>query len=160
MKKNKLKLGVFILLLSVLNNLQAQEIVSIAGGEASGDGGSASYTIGQAVYTTHQGTDGNSIAQGVQQPVEISTVLGINETTINLKVSVYPNPTTNHLTLKTEKTEGLTVLLYDLQGKLIESKKVTTKTSTIKLEKLAAATYFLKVVKNNKPIRIFKIIKN
>ena len=160
MKKNKLKLGVFILLFSILSNLQAQETVSIAGGEASGDGGSASYTIGQTVYTTHQGTDGNSVAQGVQQPVEISTVLGINEITINLKVSVYPNPTTNHLTLKTEKIEELTVLLYDLQGKLIESKKVTTKTSTIKLEKLAAATYFLKVVKNNKPIRIFKIIKN
>ncbi|RLD56213.1 MAG: T9SS C-terminal target domain-containing protein, partial [Bacteroidetes bacterium] len=71
-----------------LSNLQAQEVIPATGGEASGSGGSASYTVGQVVYTTNTGTNGNSVSQGVQQPYEISVVTGIAEAKdINLEVS-------------------------------------------------------------------------
>jgi hypothetical protein len=40
-----------------------------AGGEATGSGGSVSYSVGQVVYTTNTGING-SVAQGVQQPYE------------------------------------------------------------------------------------------
>ncbi|MCB0409870.1 MAG: hypothetical protein KDD29_06595, partial [Flavobacteriales bacterium] len=49
----------------------AQENTVSSGGDALGVGGSASYSVGQVVYTTHTGVNG-SIAQGVQQPYEIS----------------------------------------------------------------------------------------
>ena len=61
MKKNKLKLGVVALLFLGLSNLQAQEAVPASGGEAGGSGGSVSYTVGQVVYTTKTGTNGNSV---------------------------------------------------------------------------------------------------
>ena len=94
MKHRKTITSVAFLLLG-LGGLHAQESSTAAGGDATGIGGSSSYTVGQVVYTTNTGTNG-SLAQGVHQPYEISTTLGINETTINLELSLYPNPTTNY----------------------------------------------------------------
>ena len=147
MKQKKTFMSIAFLLLG-LGGLHAQESPTAAGGEATGTGGTASYSVGQVVYTTATGTNG-SVAQGVHQPYEISTVVGINETTIQLELSVYPNPTTNYLTLKVEKTENLNYQLFDMQGKIIENQKVANNSTTIKMEDLPIATYFLKVTKNN-----------
>ena len=78
--------------------LPAQETVPVTGGDATGAGGPSSYTVGQVVYTTNTGTNG-SVAQGVEQPYEISTSVGIKVTAINLELVAYPNPTNNALTL-------------------------------------------------------------
>jgi hypothetical protein len=139
--------------------LHAQESPTATGGKATGTGGTASYSVGQVVYTTATGTNG-SVAQGVQQPYEISTTLGINETSINLELSVYPNPTTDYLTLKVDDHSNLNYQVYDLQGKVIENNKVTTSITTISMEALPKAIYFLNVTKNNQIVKTFKIIKN
>ena len=144
------------LILSI--GIKAQEAVPATGGDALGSGGSSSYTVGQAVYTTHTGTNG-SVAQGVQQSYEISVITGVNERDVHLEMSIYPNPTTNYLQLKVEDLEGLSFQLSDLQGKVIENKKVTTTTSNITMEEFPKAIYFLTVIKNNKPVKTFKVIK-
>ena len=110
------------------------------------------------IYTTSTGTNG-SVAQGVQQPYETYVVTGIQETSINLELSVYPNPTTNYLTLKTKNNENLSYHLYDMQGKLLESNKLTSNTPIIKMERLLGSTYFLKVTDNKQIIKTFIIIK-
>ncbi|RUA31173.1 MAG: hypothetical protein DSY76_01675 [Bacteroidetes bacterium] len=158
MKHKKTMTSIALLLLG-LGGLHAQESPTATGGEATGSGGTASYSVGQVVYTTNTGTNG-SVAQGVQQPYEISTTVGINETTINLELSVYPNPTTNYLTLKVEDNANLSYQLYDMQGKLIESKTLQSTSTNINLEAQQAATYFVKVIKNNQSIKTFKVIKN
>lgn len=85
-----------------LTELRAQDAVPMSGGNASGSGGSACYSVGLVVYTTNTGTNG-SVAQGVQQPFEISVVSGIEDAKeITLQYSVYPNPATNYLILKIE----------------------------------------------------------
>ena len=56
----------------------AQEGINVTGANASGSGGSASYTVGQMVYQTNTGTNG-SVAEGVQQPYEISIVTAIEK---------------------------------------------------------------------------------
>jgi len=137
-----------------LASLQAQQTTTTAGGEANGSGGTASYTVGQTLYTTSTGTNGNSIAQGVQQPYEISTTIGINETYISLEMSVYPNPTTNYLTLKVDalasfSNQQLSYQLYDMQGRLIRDIIISSKTTNISMEYLPSATYFLKISKSN-----------
>ena len=65
MKNNKVIL--FLLLLGFGLTAQAQQATTATGGDATGSGGSAAYSVGQIVYTTHTGTTG-SVAQGVQQP--------------------------------------------------------------------------------------------
>ena len=158
MKHRKTITSVAFLLIG-LGGLHAQETVTTSGGEATGAGGTASYTVGQVVYTTSTGANG-SVSHGVQQPYEIYTTVGVNETSINLELKVYPNPTTDYLTLKVEKTEGLSFQLFDMQGKVIENKKVIANNTTIKMEELPKATYFIKITNNNRPVKTFKIIKN
>lgn len=157
MKHKKAITSAAFLLLG-LAGLHAQQSPTATGGEATGTGGSLSYTVGQVVYTTNTGNNG-SVAQGIQQSYEISVTTGVNETTINLELSVYPNPTTDYLTLKVEKTEGLSYQLYDLQGKVIASKTVNNNSTNISLVEQPTATYFLNVVKNNQKVKTFKIIK-
>ena len=157
--KQKKRMTIITFLLLGIGVTNAQETVTTTGGEASGTGGTASYSVGQVVYTTATGTNG-SVAQGVQQPYEISTTVGIKETSINLELSVYPNPTTDYLTLKVADFETLNFQLIDLQGKIIENKKVTASNTTIKMGALPKAVYFLNVTKGNQLIKTFKVIKN
>lgn len=143
-------------------NIQAQEVISTSGGDASGSGGTSSFSVGQVTYTTNIGTDG-SVAQGVQQPYEISIVTEVEEAKeISLSFSVYPNPTTNFLKLNIGNytPENLNYQLYDASSKIIESKKVFTIETSIFMENTARGIYFLKIIENNKVVKTFKIIKN
>jgi hypothetical protein len=162
MQSQKLKLSALFLLGIGLTGLQAQESVNATGGDASGSGGSASYSVGQVAYQTYTGTSG-SVAQGVQQPYEISVVTAIEEAKgINLSVSAYPNPTTDYLTLSISEFEisNLSYQLYDMSGKLLQSEKITGNHTSIVMSNLVPATYFVKVVQGNKEVKTFKIIKN
>jgi hypothetical protein len=139
----------------------AQKNTVASGGNATGSGGSTSYSVGQVLYITSTGTNG-SVAQGVQPPYEISTTGRINETAIHLALSVYPNPTTNYLTLKVDdfQLSTLNFQLLDLQGKVIKNNKVTASNTIITMEYLPKAIYFLTLKKENQLIKTFKIIKN
>lgn len=141
--------------------IKAQTGIITSGGNASGIGGSVSYSLGQVFYTRNTGSNG-SVTQGVQQPYEISVITSTDEAKeINLTWSVYPNPATEVLTLKTEeiKTEDLCFQLYDITGKIIENKKIETIETIIQVGKLLPGIYFLKVSGNGKEVKTFKIIK-
>ena len=144
-----------------LTGLHAQEAILATGGEASGSGGSVSYSVGQVLYTTNTGTNG-SVAEGVQQPYEISVVVGIEQAKdINLICTAYPNPTTDLLTLEVEiaDNENLFYQLYEIKGKLLVSKRLIDNKTTISMANLAPAAYFLKITDNQKVVKTFKIIK-
>ena len=101
-----------MLALPALSYMQAQQIhasVNAAGGNASGTGGSVSYSVGQLFFTTAFGTYG-SVSEGVQQPFEISVLSGVEDITgIDLYYSVYPNPTIGKLTLNLKNYEPNTI---------------------------------------------------
>jgi hypothetical protein len=132
--------------------IQAQNDIPASGANAVDSGGSVSYTVGLVFYTTSTGTNGN-VAQGVQQPFEISVVTGIEEAKgINLVCSAYPNPATDNVKLKVEnyETENLIYQLYDIRGNLLENKKIEGNETSIVMSNLVPGTYFLKVSDNNK----------
>jgi len=161
MKKNKLKLIILGLLFFGLSNLQAQETISTTGGDASGSGGTSSYTIGQVFYTTNVGTPG-SVAHGVQQAYEVSVVLEIEKAKdINLEITAFPNPTTEYLIVNIGNYEidDLNFQIFDLNGKLLQLIKATGQETRIETKNLANANYFVKVIDENKEIKVFKIIK-
>jgi len=145
-----------------VTTLQGQEVIPVTGGNATGGGGSVSYTVGQITYLTLSGTNG-TVAQGVQQPFEISVITAIEQAKdITLVCSVYPNPASDFLTLKVENydKENLSYILFDASGKLLVSKKVTGNVTIISMANLLPSLYFLKVIDNQKEIKTFKIIKN
>lgn len=162
MTKNKLR--TFLMLAAALllsGALKAQEAVPASGGEASGSGGSSSYTLGQVVYKTQEGTAG-SITQGVQQSIELFTLSNPELTAIELKAGTYPNPTTDfiNLVISTDKLEGLSYAMFDLQGRCISEFLLTTRNTQISMRGLAAGTYILKVRQDKSELKTFKIIKN
>ncbi len=155
-------LNAFLLFYFGMTGIQAQDAIPASGGDASGSGGTTSYSIGQVVYTTQNGFNG-SVAQGVQQPFEISIVTETEQAkNINLVFTVYPNPTVNSLMLNVGNynKEKLSYQLYDISGKILENKKITDNETSISIENLARASYFLKVTNNDEEIKTFKIIKN
>ena len=64
------KIFFLIIFAFTITLIQAQQTTVAAGGDASGIGGTFSYSIGQVVYTYIYGSD-VLVAQGVQQPYEI-----------------------------------------------------------------------------------------
>ncbi len=162
MRYKRLKLSIMLLLGVGLIGLQAQGSVNTTGGNASGNGGSISYSIGQLAIKTHTGTNG-SIAEGLQQPYQISVVKAIEESQeIKLSVMAYPNPTSNYLTLTINESDlsNLLYQLYDINGNLLQSQRITKTNNCILMDKLAPASYFVKIIQKNKEVKTFKIIKN
>jgi hypothetical protein len=159
--------SLLIVLALSLNSVSAQTTVNVTGGNSLGTGGAVSYSVGQLVYQTQVGNNG-SVAQGVQQPFEISVVTAIEDTEgIALMMSAYPNPTTDYLMLEVNNFDlaALLYLLYDMQGRLIKSEKITEIYTTIEMNGLAPSTYFVKVIAKaqgseyQKEVKTFKIIK-
>ncbi|HEX2937232.1 MAG TPA: T9SS type A sorting domain-containing protein [Bacteroidales bacterium] len=162
MKHKRLKLCAIFLVGFGLTGLHAQTSVNATGGNASGSGGSASYSVGQVAYQANTGTSG-SVTKGVQQPFEILVVTELDEAkVINLTLSAYPNPATDFIELKveSEKLKDLSYQLFDMNGKLIRSEKITGNKTSIVMTKLLPSAYFIKVIQANKEIKTFKIIKN
>ena len=157
----KSKIIVLLLLGLGLKTANAQIAVIATGGDALSREGTVAYTIGQIIYTTNTGANG-SVAQGVQQAFEISIVEGLLEVKgMNIKVSAYPNPTTDFLNLKVEKYDNanLSYQLFDMDGKLLETNKLKGDQTIIGMSHLASATYFVRIIQDNQKIKVFKIIK-
>lgn len=158
MKQKKAKLSALLLGLGLA--AQAQQATVTAGGDASGSGGTVAYSVGQVVYSTGTSAAG-SVAQGVQQPYEISVVSVMEDPQLSIDVQVYPNPTTDQLILSIGSSEvsDLSYQLFSLGGQFIESQKIAGTSATIRMETLQSATYFLNVTSDNKTLKSFKIIK-
>jgi len=137
-----------------------QESVVPAGGNATGTGGSAAFTTGQVAYSVVTGTDG-FVIEGVQQPYEISTVTGIEVEDITLGYTVYPNPTAGmlRLVIGAPDPESYSYQIFDLNGKLVGNSKVTGNETEISMDHLFASVYFLKVIRDNSEVKVFKIVK-
>jgi hypothetical protein len=138
----------------------AQEAALPAGGEASGTGGTVSYSIGQVNYTYQESVTGN-LSQGVQHAYEVYTV-GVVATTLHISLRVYPNPTTDYLTLEIPEfaEQDLTVQLFDASGKLVWEEPVQSSHTVFDLTGLPASTFIFYVMEKNERIQTFKIIKS
>lgn len=162
MNYKKIQVLAVLIFIYWLRPAHAQEAVITSGGDASSSEGTVAYSIGQIVYTTHFGASG-SVAQGVQQAFEISVFTGQEDIKgIGLTVSAYPNPTTDFLNLDVENqyNTNLSYQLFDMNGKLLETKKLKGDHTIIGMSHLAPSIYFLKVIQNNKVVKTFKIIYN
>ena len=161
MKKNKS--GLFAMLVTGIffsSSVGAQESANASGGDATGSGGTAAYSIGQLVYTANLGNGGN-VAQGVQYAFEIFTV-GVKETALNISPEVFPNPTADKLILQicNYNIDKLDYTLYDMHGKLISKEQINNIQTQIEMNYLPASSYILNITdQKNKKVKSFKIIK-
>lgn len=156
----------FILVLSAnfycMISVSGQTVIPATGGTATGSGGTVTYTVGQVAYSTLTGSSG-SVAQGVQQPWEISVVTAIEKTEgITLGMKVYPNPADDVLTLTIDPFEDMDLkyMLYDMNGMLLQEKKIEESLTEIPLLNYSSTMYLLRIVNNRQEIKVFKVVKN
>ena len=157
----KLATGIVLVLGLSTSHVNGQEAIPASGGNASGSGGSASYSIGKIAYSTSIGS-GGTVSEGVQQPFEISIITAIDlANDINLSFSAYPNPTTDFITLGIDNIDftNYSYQLYNINGRLLESKILTGEETTISLRDLTPSSYILKVFGDQNEFKTFKIIK-
>jgi len=148
--------------ITCVHGQQVHASLNASGGNTDIASGSVSYSVGQVFFSTTFSTNG-SISEGVQQPFEISVLSGLEDVSgIDLFYTVYPNPTSGKLTLKIEKIDlnQFAYQLFDVNGKMLRNDKLKESETDIEMSDLISSTYFLKVTKDNKEVKLFKIIKN
>ena len=143
-----------------LGYLSAQQAIVTTGGDAESSTGSISYSIGQVLYHT-QNSANYSEGQGVQQPFEISVLSAINFLDNSLKLSLFPNPTSDFLILQIDEIpKDLVMQLFDSNGTLLDDLKINSNQTDIPTSHLLPGIYFLKMTGNDKLIQTYKVIKH
>ena len=129
-----------------------QNVIGTAGNYSENGTASLSWTIGETVVeTVSDGT--TTLTQGFQQG-NLSETLLINETELNNKIKVYPNPVMENLSIETTEKD-LTFQLLNINGQVLKSGKCENQTQQIDFTALPQGTYILKL--DNK--KTHKIIK-
>ena len=157
----KLFSTISLFMLAVMS-LSAQSALVGTGGEASGSGGSVSYSVGQiAVQSNSEGN--TSISEGVQQPYEIQTIGIDNYPGITLNAVVYPNPTQGTVILSIDSFDSFSDIvfarLYDGNGKQIREIRIADHQTEIGMESLSTGTYYLNLFSGKQMLKSFKVVK-
>jgi hypothetical protein len=158
-----LKIYAFTALISLCHiySALAQEAVTSTGANASGSGGTLSYTIGLVVYTTNINVSGNS-AQGVQHAFEIFTI-GTEDILFGYDITAYPNPSSGEISIKisSEKQRELKFSIYDLKGRIIRSGNLHEDITRVDLSDIPNAPYQLIIQDDlNKRVKTFRLVKS
>ena len=142
----------------------AQNALVPTGGEATGNAGTVSYTIGQIAVQTVANSNA-SVSEGVQQPFEIQTIGVDYYPQITLDAKVYPNPTADKLTLsigngvETHGRASLRAALFNNNGQHIRTLNVTGAQTDIDMTDLSSGTYYLRVTDDKQTLKTFKVVK-
>lgn len=141
----------------ILNH--AQSAILTSGNDIKSGSGSISYSVGQIVYKNID-NEGGRIAQGVQQPYEI-TALQTSESLLGKNITIYPNPVKDLLYVDFNKEDFKNSIyqLFDGQGQLLKSEKISGQKSEINFSIYPTSIYILKIENQSKAIKTFKIIK-
>ena len=156
---NKFLCGIAIIVISGFGKFHAQQAIAATGFDATGSGGSSSYSVGQIDFSA-KGAN-NEITEGLQQPYEIVTLAVSDNGNVEKNISLYPNPVKDILFVdfNQEKFSNSTYQLYDAQGKLIKNGNFSQKKNELNFSMLPASVYIIRIFSDNKMVKTFKIIK-
>ena len=139
--------------------LRAQQAVVPAGGDATGQGGSLAWTLGQ-VDPIFIGTPAGTVAQGVQQPVEF-LILSAPGSNAPVPVTATPNPANEGISLHVDAPPGDAqhYELRDAYGALLARGRITGRNTFIPLAHLPSATYVIRVLSGSGASAALRVVK-
>jgi hypothetical protein len=159
MKQLRLTFLFFLLLTSSGQLTFAQQSVNAAGAESVNANGQLSFSIGEIFYISKSSSE-NTLSEGVQQAYNISEVAGIRSIDLNLNINIYPNPSSDKLTIQLDSfIDKLTIQLTDIEGKLIANQSIMSDDTSIEIQNLSTGLYLLSVYVDMRLYKTFKIIK-
>lgn len=128
------------------------QVVNAVGATMTQSSGSLHFTVGDLVVDSQTDDQGNSLGGGFVNSATSSTVIvSVEQTEEQLwAIALYPNPTSDHITLNWERdlNGDVNLLLTDLQGRKFMSRNYpgTMKTLVIDTSDLPAGTYLLQLM--------------
>jgi hypothetical protein len=147
---------IFVFFLCVYS-IQAQEVISCSGDYYEFSGGTLSWTIGECITESFTNND-IILTQGFQQS-NLSIVSISEPLEPHFTLQLFPNPTHENLTVQIDDFFNLKYRIYDSQGKLIMEGEFISEESEIKLSHAAHGIYHLNILRENKLIGNYKIVK-
>ncbi|WDF48025.1 T9SS type A sorting domain-containing protein [Chryseobacterium sp. KACC 21268] len=138
---------------------KAQTAILTTGSTATGASGSTTYSVGQVVYS-QKGAD-QQVMEGVQQAYEIITLEVDDESIMEKKILLYPNPVRDflHVDFGKENFYNSNYVLFDSQGKLIKTGNFSQQKTELDMTSLPTSVYIIQIFQDKKNIKTFKIIK-
>jgi len=153
MKMRFILTGLLSILMFISN---AQDLISTGGDFFQMESGSISFTIGEPIIET-LGNEDHILTQGFQQSNrDIAT--GNNELEY-LSINIYPNPTTDFVTVELSEIQELDYQLFDLNGIILSHGQISQTETTISLNNYIPSIFILKLIDNNQGNRTFQIVK-
>ena len=147
-----------LLVFSLLSALafKAQEVTSTQGDSYSNTSGKIDFTIGEVI--TNTGTDGiNDLTQGFHQTNW--NFVSMEDHVPSYEAIIFPNPTSEILTIKTNTFENVNYSLYDAQGKCVIQDKLSSAQTPIQVSHLAPGAYTLTLNNDTLNLKTFQLIK-
>lgn len=113
------------------------------------------FTMGEPITATLTGQNGIA-TQGFHQGT--ISITSVRETLSLAELSVYPNPTTDRLTISTA-IENALWQLHTLDGKIVSSGALNIGNTTVDVSSLAQATYMLTITTPSQLVNTYRIVK-
>ena len=76
----------------------------------------------------------------------INSTTGSNILEVNHQIQIFPNPTTNNLTISLEGIDFIDIIILDIQGKVLSKQSYLYDQDQINLSNINTGTYFLKII--------------
>ena len=155
----KLKLLATFFLISFY--LSSQQTVTTSDGNIESDQVSLSYTIGQLKVNTIEKVDSSILEldfiQGVQYAIDVFDCRDYN----NIKISVFPNPTSSIVNISMGNIEDkLSLMVYDVAGRKIYDHSFSKKDFSIDFSSYSEGIYILSFYNFCGLFRSFKLAVN
>lgn len=100
---------------------------------------------------------GTTTPRPLSDSIKCQTLIGLNEPDHNNAYNIYPNPGDGNFTVKA--TKGVSIAVYDMQGKLVLSAIAQSELTAINLTSFAAGLYAVVIV-DEKHYSSLKLIRN
>jgi hypothetical protein len=152
------KILYYIILLIPLISSYGQNSINTTGGNINSNGINLSYSIGQLKINTIESSSSKlnlDFIQGVQYAFSIYDCSRL----ASIELSVYPNPSSQMVYIKTIDEPNLKLIIYDIAGRLIHERTLESST-TVDVENYSNGTYIFAFYGFCGLIKSFKVLKN
>ncbi|WP_052599954.1 T9SS type A sorting domain-containing protein [Aureispira sp. CCB-QB1] len=159
MKTHILFYFLFLATYSYAQSLE-QFVISSAGNFSNTSTGTTlSWTVGEPMIST-ESSNTAILTQGFQQPIDVNPLSVDIKLNQDIRLQVYPNPTSEQITFQKETDKTLKAELFNMLGKSIGHYSITQRQTNISLQHLPSATYLLRIQDlDQQIIKTFKIQK-
>ena len=156
-----MKLNLLATFFLISSYLSSQQTVTTSGGDIESDKVSLSYTIGQLKVNTIDKVDSSILEldfiQGVQYAIDVFDCRDYN----NIKISVFPNPTSSIVNISMGNIEDkLSLIVYDVAGRKIYDHSFSEKDFSIDFSSYSEGIYILSFYNFCGLFRSFKLAVN